>query len=71
MTIYTRKYPDFGGMTSVLILTYEDTGLLSGTLLDYTKAGKLTGIHPGTPITPMELDANWTIMLEHTEPVTA
>lgn len=62
MTIYTRKYPDFGGMTSVLILTYEDTGLLSGCLLDYSKSGRLTGIHPGEKISPGELERNWTMM---------
>lgn len=63
MTIYMRKYPDFGGMTSVLILAYEDTGLLSGCLLDYAASGKLTGIHPHERISAMELERSWTIML--------
>jgi hypothetical protein len=64
MTIYTRSYDEYGGIQAVLIVAPGDTGLLAGTLLDYSRTGKLMSISPNTPVTPLELDTKWQLMTE-------
>lgn len=66
MTVYTRQYDEYGGIQAVLIVAPGDTGLLTGTLIDYDKHGKLVSITPLATVTLMELKTRWTELMATT-----